>query len=140
MRLYSHHRRAFTLVELLVTMATLSILAGMLAIALSGAQRQAKDTRAQGMIDRLNLAVLNIYEQETRRRVSARTNFATSSSSHALSLLLWKRDWLRCAMPDSKTDLIEIPRIVQYPVVTSNRRLVSSNNRLTGLGECDPTE
>ncbi len=113
---YSSKRTAFTLVELLTVIAILGIISGMLAIALAGAQRQAKETRAEGFTDRLNLAILNVYEQESRRIVTSVPNTPRSFDHHNQSLLMWKRDWLRCALPDRKQDLIDPPSEVRYPL------------------------
>ncbi len=63
--------RAFTLVEMLVVIVIMGILGSMVTVALSGAKRQAQDTRAIALIDRLNLVILELYEQEANRLVSA---------------------------------------------------------------------
>ncbi|MEM6366190.1 MAG: type II secretion system protein, partial [Planctomycetota bacterium] len=110
------YRTAFTLVELLVAMVIAGILSSMVAIALQGAQRQAQDTRAKSLIDRLNITLLQLYEQETYARVALPAG-AESTTTRSLSELMWRRDWLRCAFPDRREDIAENPVRVPYPLV-----------------------
>jgi prepilin-type N-terminal cleavage/methylation domain-containing protein len=81
-------QRAFTLVEILVVMAVLAIISGMLAVGLSGAQRQAMETSAEGLIERLNLTILNVYENETQRIVSLPTTLNGDIMINAQSRLM----------------------------------------------------
>jgi type II secretory pathway pseudopilin PulG len=101
---------AFTLVEVLVVIAITGIIGSMLAVAIRGANRQAQGQRAESQIDRLNMLMLQIYEQETERMPpvppASATNF--SPDQRALMGLMWKREWLRCALPDRRED-IRIP-------------------------------
>jgi type II secretory pathway pseudopilin PulG len=98
------NRNAFTLVEVLVSFVIISVISGMVAIALSGAQRQAQDTRAKAMIDRLNLSILRLYEDESQRRVAMPGNVRDGEAvSHAQ--LIFKRDWLRAILPNNKADM-----------------------------------
>lgn len=106
--------RAFTLVELLVSITILGIIGGLVSVALTGANRQARDTRCKAFVDRLNLLMLQIYEEETERRVGLASGFSTSST-RALSSLMWKRDWLRCALPDRREDIQFAPVQIPYP-------------------------
>jgi len=130
----SRHRNAFTLVELLVVIAILAILASMLAIALAGAQRQARETRAEGIIDRLNLTVLSIYEQANDRIVAVPRPSNPNYLVNAQSVLMWKRDWLRCSLPDRKQDLLDNPAPVQlpHPLVTPMRYLDTGGSPFLG--------
>ncbi|MEM6776720.1 MAG: type II secretion system protein [Planctomycetota bacterium] len=109
------HRFAFTLVELLVAMVIAGILGSMVAIALQGAQRQAQDTRAQAMIDRLNISMLRLYEEESFARVNLPAGYA-SIQTRSLADLMWKRDWLRCAFPNSRQDISQGPARIPYPL------------------------
>ncbi|PHQ32611.1 type II secretion system protein [Rhodopirellula bahusiensis] len=98
------NRNAFTLVEVLVSFVIISVISGMVAIALSGAQRQAQDTRAKAMIDRLNLSILRLYEDESQRRVAMPSNVLDGEAvSHAQ--LIFKRDWLRAVLPNNRADM-----------------------------------
>ncbi|TWT82016.1 hypothetical protein CA13_34710 [Planctomycetes bacterium CA13] len=108
------NRNAFTLVEILVSIVVISIIGGMVATAISGASRQAQETRGKAYINRLNLLMMQIYEEESYRRVnSPQNNF--SAQTRALSELMWKRDWLRCALPERREDISSGPVYVPYP-------------------------
>ncbi len=107
------HRPGFTLVEILVSIVITGIIASMLTVALRGANRQANQQRATSTVDRLNMLTLQIYEEETERMAPAPpTDF--SAEQRALISLMWKRDWLRCALPDRREDVgqwpVPIPR------------------------------
>ncbi len=120
--------RAFTLVELLVVIVIMGILGSMVTIAFSGAKRQAQDTRAIALIDRLNLVILELYEEEANRLVNAPVSTPQTSpplpppppdngpalKSRALATLNWKRDYLRCSLPDRIQDLVDPPIDVYY--------------------------
>lgn len=131
----------FTLVELLVSMVVIGIIGGMVAQALTGASRQAQDTRTQSLVDRLNMDILQMYEQLTRRATSAPTSnpataYALNSQgrkSHALAVLNWRRDLLRCALPDHIQDVVDAPIDCYYPVL---RRGYSGTPNL--LARIDP--
>ena len=128
-------RDAFTLVELLVVIAVMAILGGMVTIALSGANATARQSRARSQVDRLNLIVLQLYEEEAFRGVAAISgpprrpptvpptaaginNAANENvrarNSRQLAILNWKRDYLRCVFPDSVQDLIDNPVEIRY--------------------------
>ena len=98
----TNRRNGFTLVELLVSLTVIAVIAGMVAIAVSGANRQARETRAQALTNALNLISLQIYEESTRRRVELPAGFSTKEA-RGLSALMWKRDWLRCSFPDRRS-------------------------------------
>ena len=97
-------RNAFTIVELMVAMVILGIISSMVAIALNGASRQAQNQRAQQFIDQLNLAVLQIYEEESQRRVNL-TGTPVDAFAASQAQLIFIRDWLRATLPDSKADV-----------------------------------
>lgn len=96
--------QAFTLVELLVAMVIAGIISGMVAIALSGAQRSARETRAQAFVDRLNMIMLQLYEEEASRSFGGYSSLWTGESLNQ-SQLIWKRDWLRASLPQTKADV-----------------------------------
>ncbi len=97
-------RLAFTLVELLVSIVILGIISGMVSQALIGANRQAKETRAQAFINQLNLTMLQLYESEATRSVGFPAQ-AWSPESASQTQLIWRRDWLRAVLPMSKADI-----------------------------------
>ncbi|TWT93667.1 type II secretion system protein [Neorhodopirellula pilleata] len=127
-------RRAFTLVELLVVMVISGILSGLAAIALTGASRAAQESRARSMVDSLNLIMLQIYEIESER-VPAYPGVSVSGNTQAMSALLWKRDWVRCVLPDRIAEVSTAPVVVPFsdvgPPVTAIP--MSSATRLSRL-------
>jgi prepilin-type N-terminal cleavage/methylation domain-containing protein len=118
-------RNAFTLVELLVVIVIMGVISSMVVIALSGAQRQAQEKRAQGMIDRLNLLILRLYEEESRSRYSVGGGIASSvipltsgrpdpAGSNNRTQMIWNRDWLRVSLPDRIADLSTDAAAIQH--------------------------
>lgn len=130
-------RTGFTLVELLVAIAVIAIIGGMVTIAVAGANASAKLVRSRSQIDRMNLLMLQLYEEASERNIAAPigpvrqivppptqpynagdlTNIQTVATenrgqrnSRLLALLNWKRDYLRCSFPDRITD-IETPPV-----------------------------
>ncbi|MFK8112772.1 MAG: type II secretion system protein [Rubripirellula sp.] len=97
-------RQAFTLVELLVTMVIAGLISSMVAIALTGAQKSARETRGRAFVDRLNMIALQLYEEESSRNFGGYSSIWTGESLNQ-SQLVWKRDWLRAALPQSKADV-----------------------------------
>ena len=97
-------RRAFTLVEILVSIVIMGIIGSMVAIALSGAQRQAQQTRARAYIDRLNLVMLQLYEEAALQNVGMPSSVWTAETTNQ-SQLIWRRDWLRATLPDCRADV-----------------------------------
>ncbi|TWT50513.1 hypothetical protein Pla22_32560 [Rubripirellula amarantea] len=118
----SSSKPAFTLVELLVSIVIIGIIGGMVSQALTGANQQAKRNRAEAYINQLNLMVMQMYEEESRRipfaPVSLRQNTlddARASKSRSLAILNWQRDYLRCVFPGQPLDLRRPPIDVGYP-------------------------
>lgn len=97
-------QRAFTLVELLVSIVILGVISGMVAQALVGANRQAQQVRAQAFINQINLTMLQLYEQEATRSVGL-PGQAWSPEAASQTQLIWRRDWLRASLPMSKADI-----------------------------------
>ncbi|MCC9644420.1 type II secretion system protein [Rhodopirellula sp. JC740] len=82
----------------------ISIISGMVAIALSGAQRQANDTRAKALVDRLNLSMLRLYEEESLRRMALPVD-VKDGEAVSQAQLIFKRDWLRAILPNNRADM-----------------------------------
>lgn len=104
----NHHRsnrNAFTLVELLVAIVISGIISSMVAVALSGASRQAQETRARTFIEKLNLSMLRVYENEARRRLGSLQGRPASGEALGQSQLIYKREWLRAVLPNNRADL-----------------------------------
>ena len=133
----SRRHRGFTLVELLVAIVVITIIGGMVTIALRGANASAKLTRGRSQIERLNLTVLQLYENESFRNVEAAVGTilptknvpaATANTnadlnrrarnSRSLASLNWKRDHLRCTFPDNVNDVRFPPVRIRYQVFT----------------------
>jgi prepilin-type N-terminal cleavage/methylation domain-containing protein len=78
---------AFTLMELLVTVAVIAILAGLLLPALSGAKRKADSTRCISNLRQLGLA-LRLYADENEGRLPSAQAFRASPANVASALPL----------------------------------------------------
>ena len=125
-------RRGFTLVELLVVIVVLGIIAGMVSQALTGANRSAQQTRAQGFVNRLNLTVLQLYEREANRRIGF-PGTAWSAESANQTQMIWKRDWLRAILPDTIADIHAgsggtAPQVFGVPFLSTTTRDVVSDD------------
>lgn len=120
-------RRGFTLVEILVSIVILGVISGMVAQALTGANRQAQQTRAQAFVNQLNLTMLQLYEVEAGHRVGL-SGQAWSAEAAAQTQLIWRRDWLRTALPMSKADIdigsgrSRAPALLPVPFLTETGR------------------
>ncbi|MDA8746467.1 prepilin-type N-terminal cleavage/methylation domain-containing protein [Rubripirellula amarantea] len=117
-------KRGFTLIELLVSIVIIGIIGGMVSQALSSANQQARQVRNQSLVDRVNLSVLQFYDELSSVGVSASSSEAGSTPdiqrqarrSLGVGLLVWRRDYLRCSMPNSIRDLTDSPVNITYPV------------------------
>ena len=94
----------FTLVELLVAMVITGIIGGMVSVALTGASKQAKETRAKAFVDRLNLTMMQLYEVEAERKIGTPSS-VWSGETVSQAQMIWKRDWLRASLPQSRADI-----------------------------------
>lgn len=103
-RTSTYSTRGFTLVELLVSIVIIGIIGGMVSTAITGASRQAKETRAAAFVNRLNLVVLQLYEESATRRVGLPSSVWSGQSVNQTQLI-WRRDWLRASLPQSKADV-----------------------------------
>lgn len=115
----SHSRRTshgFTLVELMVVVALMSILGSMFSIALSGAREDARIKRAKAEVRALSVILqqkVNDISLAPVRMVGNTTNAASSLEQNRVTMLA-RRDLMRMTMPQCRADLIYPPARIQY--------------------------
>ena len=120
--LFQKYRRSFTLVELLIAIAIIGVMAGMVTYSLAGAQRDAKEGRTRGTIQKLNGIVLQQWEEFRYRAVKINVpqewlqpqpglngRALLSAREGARLRMLALRDVIRMEMPDRYTDLLYPP-------------------------------
>ena len=122
------HRRSFTLVELMVTIAIIGIVSSMMIVALNSASADAKRSRSIGQVQRLNQAILGLYEEVASRRLprdyedsggtaepAGGYRFRSVAEASAFRLALM-RDHLRIVLPDRRSDVLDKPAQIYAPV------------------------
>jgi prepilin-type N-terminal cleavage/methylation domain-containing protein len=103
---------AFTLVELLVTIAIIGILAALILPALSRAKESARTTFCQGNLHQIGLA-LQIYVGENRNRmptmsdVGLGTNFLTNATAINVVLSNQLGSWKVLDCPSDQNQIFE---------------------------------
>ena len=124
-------RPAFTLLELMVTIAIIGILASTVLFAMFNAQETARENKTKSLIMKLNNVVMPKYESYRTRRVPmlppplTTTSGATTTAiaggvqmaaKYRLDAL---RDIMRMELPDRWTDITDAPIALAYPGVNS---------------------
>jgi len=112
-------RRAFTLVELLVTLAVIAMMASMLLFALSSAQESARDAKTRAMIAKINTLIMRRYEAYRTRRVPIQIPVlppgVRTQKAAAKMRLDALRQLMRMEMPDRWTDVTDPPISIVDP-------------------------
>jgi len=117
----SKTRGAFTLVELMVTIAMLAMLASFVLMAVFGAQQQAKKSRTQAQITKLHDVLMRKWDEYRTRRVPINTA-SMDPETAAVARLQAIREWQRLELPDRWND-VKSPEA--DPVVLGTRPAVS---------------
>jgi prepilin-type N-terminal cleavage/methylation domain-containing protein len=100
--------RAFTLVEIMVVIVILGLLAGMVLMALRGAQESARESKTRATITKLDNVIRTLYESYRTRRVPIDTS-GLNPLAAATNRLAALRDLMRMEMPERKTDITNGP-------------------------------
>ncbi len=148
------HRRGFTLVELLVVIALMSILSAMMAYALSGARQEGRIKRAQSevrMISQILQSKMNeiaLSKLELKYSSPANPSSPSGPSPNAARersrlVVMARRDLMRLVMPTCRADLIYPPANLQFRTQNGSTGLWLANcakvavpsewNRMRGL-------
>lgn len=128
-------RRGFTLTELLITIAIISLLAVLGLSALGGATEMAREQRTQAMIDKIDQFIRERYEDYRTRAVpikmpndpaanppfygmyrDARNQIALSRANAMLRLTA-QRALMRMELPDRRTDIVNFTTSPYSPEV-----------------------
>lgn len=117
-------RNAFTLVELLVVIALISVLTGMMSYALAGARQDAKIKRAEAEIALISSILQFKMNEINMQPVSFVPPFETSPDAPSAAIrpgietnrvaMLARRDLLRMTLPQCRADLLYPPARLQY--------------------------
>lgn len=102
-------RRAFTLVELLITVSIIGIMASMVLFAMFGAQESARKRKTEALIARLNAIIQAKWESYETRRIPINFPAGTTPQQAAKMRLDCLRDLMRLEMPDRLNDVTGPP-------------------------------
>ncbi len=102
-------RAAFTLVELMITVAVLGIMASMLAFAAYSAQEAAKAAKTRSMIAKLDAIIKAKWDAFKTRRVPITVPPGTPRLQAAQMRLDGIRDLMRLELPDRWSDVVDGP-------------------------------
>jgi type II secretory pathway pseudopilin PulG len=127
---FRRSRRSFTLIELLISIAMITVLASTILFALYGVMESTKETRTRSQVAKLHELIMTKWEGYRTRaiRFSPTTISnkigASPTSIQVAQLRLWAlRELMRLELPERVTDVGDSPVIVPAPAVwTSYRR------------------
>lgn len=145
-------RRAFTLVELLVTITIIGLLAAMVLGALGAARESAREAATRATIAKLSNIIMKRYESYMTRRIgydnsgmtsaqiqAAEAALRATTTSFALNRLYALRDLIRMEMPDRTSDVTDDPivlpcgyRIRRPPVSMAYRNYLTAHATTSG--------
>ena len=120
-------RVGFTLVELLVSIAILTVLAAMLVVGLAGVTETARIDRTETQIERLNSLMMPQWESYKTRRVKLDETLPPAlqgiskqqkAGQHRYKLqqrLVAMRELMRMELPDRKAEVFAVPTVLQSP-------------------------
>lgn len=98
-------RQAFTLIEILVAIAIMTVLLGMVTMALGSAQADARRARAKSQLQKIQEIVMDEWDGYSSRRFSISPSPANGREAARARMLLM-RDTMRIEFPDRKSDLL----------------------------------
>ncbi len=139
-RVPSSSRSAFTLLELMVTVAIIGILASAMLFALFGAQETARENKTKSLILKLNNIIMPKWETYRTRRVPIiPPMLATQSGSTMVSVtqgvqiaakyrLDALHDIMRMEMPDRWSDITDAPITLFHPDQAYSARTLSRSH------------
>lgn len=115
-------RRALTLIELLVTMVIIAIISAAILGTASSAMENARRSRTETLITRINGLIMEKFDTYSNRRVDAHPDFATSieqsftgsdvGMAKADVRLLALRELMKFEMPDRWSDVLADPKML----------------------------
>jgi prepilin-type N-terminal cleavage/methylation domain-containing protein len=99
----------FTLVELMVVMAIMTILSAMIAVAVTGAQESARVAHTRAVITRIHTLLMDRYESYRSRRLPIQITPGWTPAQAAQLRCNAIRELMRMEMPDRWTDITDGP-------------------------------
>jgi prepilin-type N-terminal cleavage/methylation domain-containing protein len=140
----SRPRRAFTLTELLITIAIITLLAGLGLSALGGATQLAREQRTQAMIDKIDQFIRERHEEYRTRAVpikmptaapyppfyslpiySNKQGGSAQSRANAMLRLTALHALMRMELPDRRTDVVNYSSTPYSPELSGVSSFVS---------------
>ncbi|MDA0659144.1 MAG: type II secretion system protein [Planctomycetota bacterium] len=103
----NRRRRGFTLVELLVSMAILTLLASILLVGLAGVTEKAREDRTRTLIERLNVIIMDQWDSYGTRRAAVNLTNVKNQKARMQLRLFAIRELMRMEMPDNKQEVFE---------------------------------
>lgn len=107
-------RRAFTLVELLITMVIISMMAGMILFAMFQASEAARVKKTEQLIARIDAVIKNKWESYRTRRVPIVVPPTAAPGVAARARIDALHDLMRMELPDRWTDVKDDPMNFSY--------------------------
>ncbi|QDS87575.1 hypothetical protein EC9_17540 [Rosistilla ulvae] len=132
-------RQGFTLVELLVAMALVSILAVMVTVALNSAQQDARLARTRSLVQRIDEILQYKMEEYKTRKLPVQ--LPQSSTTVEMTVppvevsrvrMMMMRDLMRMEMPDRRSDLVNY--VPSTPVAMGPMNIRAIVNRTDSAG------
>ncbi len=118
-------RRGFTLVELLIVIAIISIIAGLSMAALLGAAEEGRRTRARSQIAKLDQLISEKWNGYRYRQLPIRVPQISPTFTPQMANTLRlnaMRELQRMEMPDRLTDVLDDPVVIPIPTATRSYR------------------
>ena len=100
-----NRRGGFTLVELLIVLAIITLLSSLALAALYSAQEKAKEDATRGLIQRLDTILMGRYDAYRYRPVDLSSGGVTNRVTGLQKLVSSRRELVRMELPDRITDL-----------------------------------
>lgn len=104
-------RRGLTMVELMITVAIISVLASLVLFAMAAAQESAREARTKALVATLHSLVMEQYDSYRTRRVPVNTS-GMSPSAAADKRLHALRELMKIEMPDRYSDISTDPVLI----------------------------
>jgi prepilin-type N-terminal cleavage/methylation domain-containing protein len=142
-------RAGFTLIELMVVMAIMTVLSAMIAVAVSGAQESARVAHTRAVIARIHTLLMDRVESYRSRRLPIQIQLGSTPAQAAQLRCNAIRELMRMELPDRWTDITDPPvtkfgsltmaptaTFVSYQAALSNAGITTSSDPTYQGADC----